>query len=60
MSFVEKDFPQYTWSARTLDWRLRYFEIYYSDAEKDSASSSIRRTTRPCSHSHVQFRSRGA
>ena len=35
LSFVKKDFPQYTWSVRTLDRRLRYFEIYYSDKDVD-------------------------
>ena len=35
LNFVEKDFPQYTWSVRTLDRRLRYFEIYYSDKDVD-------------------------
>ena len=35
LNFVEKDFPQYTWSVCTLDWRLRYFKIYYSDKDVD-------------------------
>lgn len=33
ISFMEKDFSQYTWSVRTLDRRLRYFDIYYNDKE---------------------------
>ncbi|XP_028408204.1 uncharacterized protein LOC114530783 [Dendronephthya gigantea] len=31
ISFVERNFPQYTWSIRTLDRRLRHFDIYYQD-----------------------------
>lgn len=31
LDFMIRDFPQYTWSLRTLDRRLRYFEIYYND-----------------------------
>ena len=31
LSFLRKDFSQYQWSIRTLDRRLRYFDIYYSD-----------------------------
>ena len=28
---VVRDFEQYPWSIRTLDRRLRHFEIYYHD-----------------------------
>ena len=31
LDFMTRDFPQYAWSLRTLDRRLRYFEIYYND-----------------------------
>lgn len=31
LDFLESDFPEYTWSIRTLDRRLRYFDIYYND-----------------------------
>ena len=31
LSFVSRDFPQYTWSLRSLDRRLRHFEIFYTD-----------------------------
>ena len=31
--FVKRDFPQYTWSIRTLDRRLRYFGIFYTDRD---------------------------
>ena len=31
LSFLRRDFSQYQWSIRTLDRRLRYFDIYYSD-----------------------------
>jgi hypothetical protein len=30
ISFVSRDYPQYTWSLRSLD-RLRHFEIFYMD-----------------------------
>ena len=30
-SFLEQDFPEYTWSVRTLDRRMRHFNIYYTD-----------------------------
>ena len=29
--FLTRDFAQYAWSLRTLDRRLRYFDIYYHD-----------------------------
>lgn len=31
IDFLRKDFPQYAWSIRTLDRRLRHFEVYYKD-----------------------------
>ena len=31
ISFVSRDFPQYTWSLQSLDRRLRHFEIFYMD-----------------------------
>ena len=31
LSFLEWDFPECTWSVRTLDWRMRHFNIYYTD-----------------------------
>ena len=31
LSFVMRDFPLYRWSMRTLDRRLRYFNIYRTD-----------------------------
>ena len=31
LSFLEQDFPEYTWSVRTLDRRMRHFNIYYTD-----------------------------
>ena len=31
LDFVARDFEQYPWSIRTLDQRLRHFEIYYHD-----------------------------
>jgi len=31
INFLRKDFPQYVWSIRTLDRRLRYFEVCYKD-----------------------------
>ena len=30
LDFVQRDFPEYTWSTATLDRRLRHFGIYYS------------------------------
>lgn len=33
LSFVMRDYSCYSWSMRTLDRRLRYFGIYYSDGE---------------------------
>ena len=31
LDFLKRDFHQYAWSLRTLDRRLRYFEIFYHD-----------------------------
>ena len=33
VDFLQKDFAQYPWSIRSLDRRLRHFEIYYNDKE---------------------------
>ena len=29
LSYMLRDFPQYSWSIRTLDRRMRYFNIFY-------------------------------
>ena len=31
LDFMRKEYPEYTWSLRTLDRRLRYFNISYID-----------------------------
>ena len=31
LDFLVRDFPQYAWSLRTLDRRLREFDIHFSD-----------------------------
>ena len=31
LDFIRKEYPEYTWSLRTLDRRLRYFNISYID-----------------------------
>lgn len=31
IDFLRKDFPQFAWSNRTLDERLRHFEVYCKD-----------------------------
>lgn len=31
LDFLKRDFPQYPWSLRTLDRRLRHFDIFYND-----------------------------
>ena len=31
LDFLKRDFPQYAWSVRSLDRRMRYFHIYYND-----------------------------
>ena len=28
-SYMPRDFPQYSWSIKTLDRRMRYFNIFY-------------------------------
>ena len=33
LDYMARDFPNYAWSVRTLDRRLRYFEIYYTDID---------------------------
>ena len=32
LDFLVRDFPQYAWSLRTLDRRLREFDIHFSDS----------------------------
>ena len=31
LDFLRRDFPTYVWSIPTLDRRLRYFNIFYTD-----------------------------
>ena len=31
LDFVQRDFQSYAWSIQTLDRRLNYFEIHYTD-----------------------------
>ena len=31
LSYMLRDFPQYSWSIRTLDRRMRYFNTFYHD-----------------------------
>ena len=31
LDFLKRDFSEYPWSMRTLDRRLRYFDIFYND-----------------------------
>ena len=31
LDFLKRDFPQYPWSIRTLDRRLRHFDIFYNN-----------------------------
>lgn len=38
LDFVQKDFPEYSWSFRTLDRRLRYFNMHYIDYETPLAA----------------------
>ena len=33
IDFLNRDFPNYKWSIRTLDRRLRHFEIYNNNGE---------------------------
>ena len=33
LDFLKQDFPMYAWSIRSLDRRLRCFEIYYNNPE---------------------------
>ncbi len=35
LDFLRRDFPQYTWSVRSLDRRLRHFNINYNDKNVD-------------------------
>ena len=33
LDFVERDYSQYAWSLRSLDRRMRHFDIYYTDKD---------------------------
>ena len=33
LDFLKRDFPTYAWSIPTLDRRLRYFNIFYTDIQ---------------------------
>ena len=40
LDFVQRDFPEYTWSTATLDRRLRHFGIYYINYDTPVAAVS--------------------
>ncbi len=35
LDFLKRDFAQYPWSMRSLDRRMRHFEIHYNDSGAD-------------------------
>ena len=37
--FMTRDYPNYRWSIRTLDRRLRFFNIFYNDRDTTSMRS---------------------
>ena len=43
LDFLKGDFPEYPWSMRTLDRRLRYFDIFYNDqsVEVDDVKAAV-------------------
>ena len=43
LDFLKRDFPEYPWSMRTLDRRLRYFDIFYNDqsVEVDDVKAAV-------------------
>ena len=43
LSFMERDYSQYTWSIRSLDRTLRHFNIFYSnkDVEVDEVREAV-------------------
>ena len=45
VDFLKRDFPNYKQSIRTLDRRLRYFEIYYNNDETsiDAAREAVKK-----------------
>ena len=49
LDFLKRDFPQYPWSLRTLDRRLRHFDIFYNDksVEVEDVQTGGKRTERP-------------
>ena len=45
LDFLTRDFAQFAWSLRTLDRRLRYFDIYYHDnnVSVDKVKEAVRK-----------------
>ena len=41
IEFLKRDFPEYPSSMRTLDRRLRYFDIFYNDQSVEVAVVKI-------------------
>ena len=43
LDFLKRDFSEYPWSMRTLDRRLRYFDIFYNDqsVEVDDVKAAV-------------------
>ena len=44
LDYMQRDYPQYRWSLRTLDRRLRYFNIYYTgDVDPDDVVEAVKK-----------------
>ena len=44
LSYMLRDFPQYSWSIRTLDRRMRYFNIFYHN--KNVSLNAVKKTVK--------------
>ena len=42
LDFLRRDFPDYPWSTRTLDRRLRHFDIFYNDESVAAVENELK------------------
>eukprot|EP00794_Sanderia_malayensis_P010563 gene10563-11684_t len=46
LSFLCRDYPQYSWSIRSIDQRMRYFNIYYTAGPENISVEDLKDAAR--------------
>ena len=64
LDYVSRDYPDYSWSLRTLDRRLRYFDIYYInknlpfDEARNAVKNELNRPGKPLGYRAMHLKLR--